>query len=485
MSRYLFKLCFLCFLIGKSISLNAQEIFYSKYEGFDFRSGEFSVVGKVGDRLYVYRGSSQGYYLDAYDSKMKRLATVVLDFLPERVMGTKFITYKDKMIVLYQVSEGNSVLVFATVLDNKGRISKEIVKVDEVHYDFLGGRSGLYNYAISDDKQVIGIYGVGLDKNVLKAKVVRLDTALQIDGISNASFEADNNISFGEGLMTNRGDFLLPAFTPTGSRRYADRVWLLSLTEGSQVFESAELPLNNMYAAGTYMELDKSGKTIYIGGFYSDRKSGHYSGILYTAYNVNTRQFDGYKEIPFSERLRNAAGGTNKKRAFNDYSVKHLVVKNNGGFVMVAEDSYITTRNNYSQGMGYYSWYYPSMSVSVREYNFGDIMCISYNGEGEQEWVSFIRKYQYSQEDGGLFSSFALVNTGGSLGCLFNDFNISRSRIQLGSISAGGSVSVRALTGFNSEEPDWLPRSGKQVSVNEFVTPCLRRNQICFAKIVF
>lgn len=458
---------------------------YSKYESFDYRTGEFSVVGKVGDRLYVYRGSAEGYYLDAYDNKMKRLATVVLDFLPKRVFGTKFITYKDKMIVVYQVSEGSSVLVFATILDDKGRMQREPIRVDDVAYEFLGGRSGLYNYAISDNKQVIGIYGAGTDKELLHTRVIWMDTDLNITGRSNADFEADNNIFFGEGVMNNDGRFVIAAYTPTGSRQYADRVWLLGLNKGTQAYESTELPLNGMYAAGTYMEMDRSGQTIYLGGFYSEKKNGHYEGVIYTTYDVTTTQFQGYKTIPFTEKLRDGTGEKNKRRAFNDYHVRNLVIKNNGGFVLISEDSYITTRNNTSQSMGYYAWYYPSMSVSVREYNYGDIMLISYDGNGNQEWSSFIRKYQYTQEDGGLFSSYALVNTGGSLGFLFNDHNTSRSRIHLVSVDVNGKLNVKALTGFNPDEPDWLPKSGKQVSANEFVAPCLRRNQICFAKIVF
>src|SRR5690606_41911632 len=94
----------------------AQEILYSKYDKFDFRSGEFSVVGKVGSKLYVYRGSSDGYYLDAYDANMQRTATVILDFLPRRCFGTKFITYPGRIIVLYQVTESSKVMQYGAVL---------------------------------------------------------------------------------------------------------------------------------------------------------------------------------------------------------------------------------------------------------------------------------------------------------------------------------------------------------------------------------
>lgn len=464
---------------------HAQKVTYSKYDKFDYRTGEFSVVGKVGPKLYVYRGSSEGYYLDAYDNNMHRTATVVLDFLPKRSFGNKFIPYTDRIIVLYQVTESNRVIQFAAVLDEAGRLLKKPMEIDQVKASFLGGRSGLYGYAVSQNKQRLAIYGAGTKNADLNAKVIMLDTGLNKLFVKEGSFTADNDISFGEGVVNEHGEFFLPAYTPYGSRQYADRIWLLAMNENSTNFTPAEVPMGELFAAGTYMEINNTGDKIYVGGFYTDRKNGYFEGIIYTYYDVAEKTFKEFKTISFSDRMRSATGDRNKKRAFNDYQVRQLIVRNDGGFVMIAEDFFITTRNSYNQGFGYYSWYYPTMSASVREYNYGDIFAVSCKANGEPEWTEFIRKSQYSQEDGGLFSSYALINTGGSLGFLFNDFNMSRSKIQLASLDADGKAVISSVTGFKTDEPDWLPKSGKQVSAKEFIVPCLKRNQICFAKVVF
>lgn len=475
----------LLLIVMTVITASAQEIIYSKYDKFDFRSGEFSVVGKVNNKLYVYRGSAEGYFLDAYDNGMQRTATVVLDFLPRRSFGTKFITYPGKIIVLYQVTESSRVIQYAAVLDETGRLIKKPQEIDAVKTSFLGGRSGLYSYAISANKQHIVIYGAGTNGVELKAKVIWLDTALNKVQVKEAGFTADNDVSFGEGVANDKGEFFLPAYTAYGSRQYADRIWLLALQEGSADFNAVEMPMGDLFAAGTYMEMSNAGDRVYVGGFFTDRKNGNFEGVIYTYYDVNEKVFKEFKTIKFSERMRNATGERNKKRAFNDFQVRQLIVRNDGGFVMIAEDFFISTRNSYNQGFGYYSWYYPSMGASIREYNYGDILTISCNANGESEWAEFIRKSQYSQEDGGLFSSYALINTGGSLGFLFNDFSMNRSKIQLASLDAEGKAVVTAVTGVKADEPDWLPKSGKQISAKEFVVPCLKRNQICFAKVVF
>ncbi|MCB9047060.1 MAG: hypothetical protein H6550_13080 [Chitinophagales bacterium] len=463
----------------------AQKVIYSQYDKFDFRSGEFSVVGKVGSKLYVYRGSSEGYYLDAYDSDMQRVATVVLDFIPRRAFGTKFVTYPGKIIVLYQETESGKVIQHAALLDGTGRLQKPPMVIDEVKASFLGGRSGLYNYAISQDKQHIVVYGAGTKGSELNTKVIWLDAELNKQSESLADFKGDNTLEFGSGIVDDQGRFFLSAYTPYGSRSYADRIWLLSLTTGSRQYVATEVPMGELFASGTYMELSNDNDKIYVGGFFSDRKNGNFEGIIYTYYDIAEQVFKEFRTIKFTDKLRNAASDRNKKRAFNDFQVRELIVRNDGGFVMITEEFYVSTRNSYNQGFGYYSWYYPSMSASVREYNYGDILAISCSGDGTPEWVEFVRKQQYSQEDGGLFSSYALLNTGGALGFLFNDFNMNHSRIQLATLDASGRLSMDMLAGAGRDAPDWLPKSGKQVSAKEFVVPCLKRNQICFAKVVF
>jgi hypothetical protein len=259
----------------------------------------------------------------------------------------------------------------------------------------------------------------------------------------------------------------------------------MALAPGSTSFEKNEVPLNMKFAAGLFMRIDNINSRIYIGGFYSEKKNGNYEGVLYTYFDINSKTFQNRKNIAFDEQMRIATGERSKKRAFNDYYVRQLIVRNDGGFILVSEDFSITTRNTYSPGFGYYSMYYPTMQNAVREYHYGDILVMSYNGEGVREWHQFIRKEQYSQEDGGIFSSYALMNTGGTLGFMFNDFNTSRSRIQLATVDPEGKKDTRSLAANKADDPDWLPRSGKQVSAREMVVPCLRKRQICFAKIMF
>ena len=165
--------------------------------------------------------------------------------------------------------------------------------------------------------------------------------------------------------------------------------------------------------------------------------------------------------------------------------MRQVIAKNDGGFVLIAEVNFITTRPTYTPGMGYYSFYNSNSSTMIREYHYNDIMALSYNKDGVKQWQSIIPKEQYSQEDGGMFSSYVMLNSGGSLAFLFNDFNNSRSRIQLATLDPDGKTLLNAFSVSDNDGRDWLPRAGKQVASRVLIVPCLRRKQICFAKLMF
>ena len=161
-------------------------------------------------------------------------------------------------------------------------------------------------------------------------------------------------------------------------------------------------------------------------------------------------------------------------------------MKNDGGFILIAERYYVTTRNSYyGPGFGYYSAYYGAFNnPTIREYNYGDILALSYNDNGALEWKNFIRKDQYSQEDGGMFSSYGMVNSGASLVFLYNDYNSSASSLQLAALDIEGNLQMSKMDD-GGMKADWIPRSGKQTDAREIVVPMLRKNNISFVKVNF
>ncbi len=484
------RLAVLLFLLSFS-SASAQDIIYSAYQKYDLHQGDFSVVGKTGGKVYTYRSTNEGFFLDAWDDSMQRTATVILDFFPAKIYETKFIAYPDKIVVLYQSLERGKVVQHAAKLDAMGRLVGEPLRLDSAKTGFFGANKDYFSSAVSDDKHYLAIYAADAKGDNLNLSATVLDDNLQVINRFARVYTNDEKVDAGDAMLDNKGTFYIPVYTKAGGEGYFSAMKLLSLKPGDTRINIARLPLGEKFAASPYLRIDNSKSVIYLGGFYSEKKNGNYDGVLYATYDIAGNAFGGQRMPAFSEELKNMTGARSKKRAFNDFQTRQLIVKNDGGFVMVSESYSLTTRSTgspYGYGSGYYPMAYgPFMGGgrTIREYHYDDILVLSYNGDGTNEWNSFVRKEQYSQEDGGMFSSYALLNTGGSLGFLFNTLTGRRSIIQLATVNGEGHADARSLAMNTSDDPDWLPRAGKQVAARELVVPCLRKRQICFVKVLF
>ncbi len=481
--RFLKLALFTC-VLGISVIAAAQEVQYSEYEKFDYRNDEYAIVGMTGDHLYTYINSGNSAMLNAYDDSMNKVATVLLDFFPSKIYEVKFIAYPDKIIVLYQALESNKVIQYAALLDEKGLLKGKPIELGSAKTGIFGATRTYFLSAVSENKKHILIYSAGDKGDQVEFEGKWLDDKLTVVKRSKAVFRADNKAEHGDVNVGNDGTVYMAAYTTTGSHNYADQYWILTLPVGGTKFSPKEMPLDEKYAAAGYLKVDNVNGRVYFGGFYSDKKNGSYDGVIYAAYDIAGDTYVAKRMIPFDKNLVYAAGAR-RNHPFDNYEVKQLIVKNDGGFVLVAEIHYVTVRSNYTPGFGYYSYYSPYMTTTVHEYHYEDIMSLAYDKDGMREWNSFIPKDQYSQEDGGVFSSYALLNTGGTLGFLFNDFNSQHSRIQLATVSAEGKTETHSFTTEGNDYPDWLPRAGKQVAARVLLVPCFHRKQICFAKVGF
>jgi len=466
-------------------ALQAQDVIYSQYDKYDFRNGDYAIVGKTGNYLYTYLYGADGATLSAYDDSMNKIATVLLDFFPEKIYEVKFISYPDKIIVLYQAIESNKVIQYAATLDEKGRLRGRPVQLGTVKTGLLGATRTYFSSAISENKQTILIYSARDKGNEIEFEAKWLDDKLTITKRSNLSFNTDNSIKHGEVNISNDGAVYMAVYSETGTLNYANQYWIMSLAPGATKFDAKELVLDEKFAANGYMKVDNVNHQVYFGGFYSDKKNGDFNGIIFADLDIASGVYTSRKLIPFDNNLITTVGAKHKNHAFDNYEVKQLIVRNDGGFVLISEVHFVTTRSNYSPGIGYGAYFSPNMATMVHEFHYNDIMALSCDKDGVRKWGSYIPKEQYSQEDNGIFSSYALLNTGGTLAFLYNDFNIAQARLQLATIGADGKTDVRSFTTENTDDPNWVNRQGKQVAARELIVPCFNKKQICFARVAF
>ena len=212
-------------------------------------------------------------------------------------------------------------------------------------------------------------------------------------------------------------------------------------------------------------------------GFYANDTKGVIQGVFFTrldgqtgAAEVATRKELSAKDIDNFDTQKDRSGNEGLDSKFE---FKELLLRDDGGIVVTAEEAYRVTTSYYSAGRIYYRTTY---------YN-NEIFITSISPTGQIEWVRLIPKRQ-EFADTDYFNGYTLMKRSGSMYFLYNDDedNINQpltkraKRISsfrdavaaLVTVDSTGQMERRKI--FNSkEDADALmaPGQGRQISANE------------------
>jgi hypothetical protein len=212
--------------------------------------------------------------------------------------------------------------------------------------------------------------------------------------------------------------------------------------------------------------------------------------------------------MAFSDELRRQAKGpdANLRLAFNDYFLKNIITKKDGGYLLIGEAMYTTTRGGAFNRWDYLSWNSPWASPldyyyspfynpfrspwnrwgagQATRYHAENILILSFDKDGAVEWSNVIPKSQFDDETDMLISH-QIMNTGGEIHFLFNLYERRTLLLNDHTLGANGKI-IRHPTLKNLDKGfEFMPRFGKQVSARSIIMPCQYRNYLTFAKIDF
>ena len=98
-----------------------------------------------------------------------------------------------------------------------------------------------------------------------------------------------------------------------------------------------------------------------------------------------------------------------------NYDLDQIVLRDDGGAVLVGEKFFISTTTTTSMMNG------TTRYRTTSYYNYHDIIAVNLNPEGVIDWAQKIPKRQTTREDGGFFSSYALAIVDDKMHFIFND----------------------------------------------------------------
>jgi hypothetical protein len=487
------------------VVLSAQRITYTDPEQADGRRTNFDVIGKINGNFLVFKNNRSESAICIYNSEMKLQNRVVLSFMPPTYINIDFISYPDYCYMLYEYQKKNIVHCTAVKLDGEGKQVGEPIELDTTQVGFAANNK-IYTMISSEDKQYIMVLKIN-SKNPRNYLFTTFLFDVQLGLIDRHRIGLANderNVSFGNFLLDNEGKLVFGKFLKTGGSEYITNVSLVTKGQKSDSFTVRDIGANERVLDEIKIKVDNNNKRYLLTGFYYKQKKGNIEGLYTFVWDEATD--NKFKETltVFNDELRNLAKSSqsNQKMAFNDYFIKNIIVKKDGGYLLVSECDFTTSRgvpfnrwdylygyNPWVSPMDYYSPYYNPYNRygypnSANRYNSENILVLSFDKDGNMEWSNIIPKSQYDDETDNLISHH-MMNTGGELHFLYNQYERRTQLLSDQSITPDGKL-TRYPTFRNLDKGyDFMPRYGKQVSSTQIVIPCFYRNYLCFAKIDF
>ena len=491
-----------------SFSLEAQRLVYSEPGKDDTRRLNFEIIGKINNNFLIYKSIRNKNWISILDNDMKEVTRVEQDYLPDndRVINVDFFPYTDFVYMIYQYRKRNIIYCVAAKIDGNGNKMNELVELDTTQVNF-GADNKIYSVLTSEDKSKIMVFKINSkNKKLYMITTLLLDDKLNEIKRSRLSMPMDDrNDYLNEFQLDNDGDLIFSKFDRVNNENIGNASLIIKYAQADS-FMVKELDTQKKYLDEIRIKPDNYNKRYFVTSFYYKQRRGNIDGYYFYIWDKQTSQPVVEDTVSFSDELRREARGNSSMRtAFNDYFIRNIITRRDGGFLISGEAYYTSSRgggwnrwNNLygSPFLRTYDYYYYSPysynSLWGNRWNYGqnvryqadNIAVMSFDKNGKREWSSIITKEQFDDQSDELLS-YQIMNTGGELHFLFNNLERRANLLNDFSLTPDGKITRNPTLKNLDRGYELMPKFAKQVSARQVIIPCIYRNYICFAKLEY
>jgi hypothetical protein len=500
MYQFLFILLFIL-----PVSLFAQSVAISDFDRDDTRDMNFEIIGKMNSNILVYKNIRSNHKISIFDKEMNTLEIVRLDFVPDRTFNIDFVSYPDYFVMIYQYQKGNILHCMAVKMDAKAQKMHEPVEIDTTRIPVMTDNK-IYSTIYSEDRSKLVIFKIQTRYQKFNMQTLLFDNDMKL--ISKNRMLVDYNErkeSYDNFLVGNDGSFVFTYAKQSGNRDNNSALSLFIKSPQQETFSSREIDLNEKYIDEVKLKIDNRNNRYLINTFYYKKNRGSIEGLFTYAWDkaADKQYASQFTEIYDSLRYEAKSGGM-LRFALDNFFIRQIVVKADGGFILAAEDHSADTRGNnnnfnrydylynpysLSPGNYYYNpytgYYRPLSNLNSQStrYYYDNILVLSVSKTGQLLWSKVLHKSQFDDEEEN-FMSFSTLTSGNEIHFLFN----SDRKYQIISdqgIAADGTITRYPTLKSPQKGYEFMPSLSKQTGARQIIIPCAYRNNICFAKVDF
>ncbi|MFT6851309.1 MAG: hypothetical protein ACJATA_002130 [Sphingobacteriales bacterium] len=493
------KVFLVFFLLGLSLNLVAQEVQISKTERTLKRLNSH-VFGENEEGFFVLKTNAPINYnpfgfitnenkpkILFYDNGMKLKWEKEIQ-LPTSNSQVVNIFVSQNLIRLFYTSpdneKENTLLLLKILNTSNGEAAGETKVLDKIPYDKRKIRSF---YRINHDRDQKKIVALGFVANEKSGEYsVKVNWFTQsLEPFASQRY----NLAVGDGEELVLTDFevdkdnnvyFLSRKFPENKRRLDFGKYVgYFCTPISNDLISFEFNEPNFQIEELVFGIDNINNRLVVSGFFTETKDYPGSGVFYAYFDPGAQSLSNKTFKKFSAKFLNDFSDINRMNAGRNlinYKVKSLIVRGDGGAVLIAESSFISESSTFN--------IYSQMYSTSYTYHNNNVIVFSISPNGKIDWEQVVRKRQISENDGGIYNSFSPFLYKDRLVFLYNEAIKRKADVQMAAINFKGLFSEEPVIPAKKDLVI-MPAGARQISSAEIVIPCLYKSQPGYVKITF
>ncbi len=498
-------------LLGFLVHVNAQSIYYSLTNKDETKQVNFDIIGKYGEKVLIFKNLRTKSYISVYNPQMELIENVELPFIPNKVLEYDILPFPEFSYIFYQYQQKNVAYLMAVKIDNDGKPLTTPAEIDTTHINYNASKR-VYSVIASEDKTKLMAFKI----NSRNEKQFIFETNLftnELSGIHASKLFLDMNDEYDfltDFYLDNEGTLVYGRGRRKGAEENISQFYLVTKRAKEDKFETTELKFEGISLDEVKLRIDNAHhRYLFTAFYYKGRKNTNIEGVANAMYDKEVKNWTIQNIIPLSDELRaDSKTDNNLKTAFNDFFIRQILIRKDGGFVMNAESIYTTSRgssfnrwgmmgNPYSMGsMGWGGWgmggagmwgspYYGSGAWGNQtRFHADNVMVLVFDKEGRLSISNVIRKSQFDDQSEAMVS-YQTINTGNALHFLYNNYERRDVVLAYQSIDAEGKVTRNPTMRSLDPKYMFMPRYAKQVAARTIIIPCIVKNYLSFARIDF
>lgn len=444
---------------------------------------EYDLIGKLGGQVLLLQNRSTKHLLTAYDRNMRQNWEKELELRGRNISVLQTIAKQDgtgfHLVYLFRKRGRNFLQV--DQYNPAGNLQDSVTLVD---FGMFTSAPNDEVYRSEDDTKLLLL----VSQQATKTRCIGIDLT-KMNLLYDRTLEPEKYF-FGDDFMqaeiSNGGEmFFIIDRDNFRSKRKDHRYEIVNLKPGEGNVEStSEVILGDSLTYDIFFRYDNANKQLVAGGLYSVKDFTRADGYFFlSTVPEKSRVRPVFTSFPVA-LVKNVEGKRyNKKNpGIDELSVRDLVLRRDGGALIITE------RNRQLERRSNASRVQVINNFGVRplvDLHYDELVVFSVHPDGRPHWSNILHKKQYSQDDGGVYSSFLLMENPRSLRFLFNDEIRFENTVSEYVVNGRGEFDRNSLFHTRDLQLRLRFRDGVQVAANEVVLPSEHRNKLRLVKMTY